>query len=164
MNFKTLIINDRMINKYLCYKNLEINRNVSSSKKKINKLDHYLWWLADKQNRKSFLILKKNKPVFISTIDNYKYKQLKFVYSGMLSCLSKTNLFDLLKAIKIQNVYLDKKKGSYCFIAIDKKNRVLLYHWKYFGYNRLFKNEILYKLIKKSVNISSKFNIYYKKI
>ena len=42
--FKTSKIDDRIVNKYLFYKNLEINRIYSSNKKKINKIDHYLWW------------------------------------------------------------------------------------------------------------------------
>ena len=162
--FKTSKIDDRIVNKYLFYKNLEINRIYSSSKKKINKINHYLWWFQKQKNRKSFLILKDNKPIFISTSDHFKFKNHKFIYSGLLSCLPETNLFDLLKAIKIQNIYLNKQKKKYCFISIDKKNSALLYHWKYFGYKQLFKQDYFYKFIKKFLNISDNFNIYYKKI
>ena len=163
-NFKTLRINDRIINRYLFYKNLNINRIYSSSKKKIKKIDHYQWWFQKQKLRKSFLILKENKPIFISTSDHFNFKKYKFIYSGLLSCLPETNLFDLLKAIKIQNVYLNKQKKRYCFISIDKKNTVLLHHWKYFGYTQLYKKNIFYKFIKKFLNISDNFNIYYKKI
>ena len=58
--FKTSKINDRIVNKYLFYKNLEINRIYSSSKKKIKKIDHYLWWF---QKQKSFLDLHVNKAI-----------------------------------------------------------------------------------------------------
>ena len=163
-NFKTLRINDRIINRYLFYKNLNINRIYSSSKKKIKKIDHYQWWFQKQKLRKSFLILKENKPIFISTSDHFNFKKYKFIYSGLLSCLPETNLFDLLKAIKIQNIYLNKQKKRYCFISIDKKNTVLLHHWKYFGYIQLYKKNIFYKFIKKFLNISDNFNIYYKKI
>ena len=108
--FAILQINDKIINKYLFYKNLLINRRYSSSKKIITKLDHYQWWFLKQKLRKSFLILKQDKPIFISTSDHFTFKNYKFIYSGLISCLSETNLFDLLKAIKIQNEYLNKQK------------------------------------------------------
>jgi hypothetical protein len=78
--------------------------------------------------------------------------------------LSETNLFDLLKAIKIQNNYLDKQKNKYCFISIDKNNRVLMHHWKYFGYSPLENKNIFYKDVKNILNISNNYDIFYKKV
>jgi len=161
--FKILKINQNIVNKYLFYKNLDINRKYSSSKKKIKKIDHYLWWFQKQKLRKSFIILKKNRPIFISTGDYFKYKNYKFIYSGLISCLPETNLFDLLKAIKIQNIYLNKQKNKYCIISIDRQNKVLMYHWKYFGYSPLKKNNIIYKYVKKFPNIGNNFSVYYKK-
>ena len=66
-------------------------------------------------------------------------------------------------AIKIQNIYLDKQKGSYCFISIDKKNTVLLHHWKYFGYKQLKYNDKLVNILKIYI-YRKNFNIYCKKI
>ena len=163
-NFQIKEIDDSIINRYLIYKNLDVNRMYSSSKKKIKKIDHYLWWFKEQYSRKSFLIHRDNNPIFISTCDFFKIKKQNFIYSGLLSCLPSTNLFDLLKAIKIQNNYLNKQKNCYCFISIDKKNKVLLHHWKYFGYSQLFKKDFLYNQIKKLLNIGNNFNIYYKKI
>lgn len=162
-NFKQLNIDDKIINKYLFYKNLKVNRIYSSSKKKIKKLDHYLWWFQKQKKRKSLLLFKENKPIFISTTDHFHFLKKKCVYSGLISCTEETNLFDLMKAIKYQNIYLDKLSNTYCFISIDKKNTVLLHHWKYFGYRQLLKKETLYKNIKKKLNIRAEFNIYLKK-
>ena len=81
----------------------------------------------------------------------------------MISCLPQTNLFDLLQAIKLQNNYLDKQKNVYCFISIDKKNIVLLKHWKYFGYKILKRNNFLTKFIIKEFKVKKNNNIYYKK-
>ena len=64
----------------------------------------------NQKKRKSFFIIKDKLPVYISTADFFYYKNKKFIYSGLISCLDETNLFDILKAIKIQNNYLDKKK------------------------------------------------------
>mgnify|MGYP006089515823 CR=1 FL=1 len=157
-------IDNKIINKYLFYKNLDINRIYSSDKRIIKKIDHYQWWLGKQKLRKSFFILKEKKPIFISTSDHFNFKNYKFIYSGLLSCLPETNLFDLLKAIKIQNDYLYKQKNKYCFISIDKNNKVLMHHWKYFDYTPLKNKDFFYKDIKKILNIGYSHNIFYKKI
>ena len=162
--FSILNINDKMINKYLIYKNLYINRKFSSRKKIIKKLDHYQWWFLKQKLRKSFFVLKQDIPIFISTSDHFKYKKYNFIYSGLISCLSETNLFDLLKAIKIQNQYLDKQKNKYCFISIDKNNRVLMHHWKYFGYSPLNKKNFFYRYVKNFLSIGKNYDIFYKKV
>ena len=82
----------------------------------------------------------------------------------MLSCLPETNLFDLLKAIKIQNQYLDTQKKKYCFISIDINNKVLMHHWKYFGYSPLKKKDIFYRYVKNFLKIGKNYDVFYKKI
>lgn len=156
-------IDDKIINRYFFYKNQEINRRYAAKKKILKKIDHYQWWFQKQKQRTSFLIKKEKKPLFISTSDHFKLNSHKLIYSGLISCLPETNLFDLLKAIKIQNNYLDKQKNTYCFISIDKKNKVLMHHWKYFSYKPLEKENIFYKHVKKFFNISNNFNIFYKK-
>ena len=108
-DYSTKDIDNTIINKYLFYKNLDINRIYSSSKKKIKKIDHFIWWFTRQKFRKSFLIFKNDKPIFISTSDHLRYKNKHIVYSGLISCKPETNLFDLLKAIKIQNISKLKK-------------------------------------------------------
>lgn len=162
--FTTVEVDNKIINKYLSYKNLYINRKYSSNKKIIKKIDHYQWWFLRQKLRKSFFVLKEENPIFISTSDHFTFKKHKLIYSGLISCTSETNLFDLLKAIKIQNEYLDRQKKNYCFISIDKNNTVLMYHWKYFGYIPLKKDNIFYKYVKKFLKISNNYNIFYKRI
>ena len=162
--FSILPVDDTIINKYLFYKNLYINRRYSSKKKTIKKIDHYQWWLLKQKQRKSFFILKEEKPIFISTSDHFKFKNYRFIYSGLISCLPETNLFDLLKAIKIQNNYLDTQKNKYCFISIDIDNKVLMHHWKYFGYSPLTNKNAFYNGVKKILSISNNYDIFYKKI
>jgi hypothetical protein len=156
-------MDDKIINKYFFYKNQEINRRYAAKKKILKKIDHYQWWFQGQKQRTSFLITKEKKPLFISTSDHFKLKSYKLIYSGLISCLPETNLFDLLKAIKIQNNYLDRQKNKYCFISIDKNNKVLMHHWKYFSYKPLKKESIFYKHVKKFFNIGNNFNIFYKK-
>jgi len=160
----TLKIDDKIVNQYLSFKNLKVNRKYSSNKKVIKKIDHYIWWFKNQKKRESFLIFEDKKLIFISTADHFKFKNYNFIHSGLISCLPETNLFDLLKAIKIQNIYLDKQKNKHCFISFDKKSKVLTRHWKYFGYTLLESNNIFYKYVKKLLKIRNNYEIAYKKI
>ncbi|MDB4119461.1 hypothetical protein N9570_04740 [Candidatus Pelagibacter sp.] len=162
--FATIKIDDSMINDYLFYRNLFINRKFASSKKKIKKIDHYQWWFKSQKKRHSFLILKNNNPIFISASDHFKFKNHNLIYSGLYSCLEETNLFDILKSIKIQNEYLDKQKNKICFISINNNNKVLMQHWKYFKYKPLLKKNIFFKYVKKFLSIGDNSSIFYKKI
>ena len=157
-------INDKIINRYLSFKNLKVNRRYSSNKKEIKKIDHYIWWFKNQKKRESFLIFEEKKLIFISTADHFKFKNYNFIHSGLISCLPETNLFHLLKAIKIQNIYLDKQKNKHCFISFDKKSEVLSRHWKYFGYSLLESNNIFYIYVKKLLKIRDNYQIAYKKI
>ena len=163
-NFAQIKVKENFVNKYLEYKNLEINRRFSSNKKKIKRLDHYLWWLKDQKKRFSSLIIKNRENIFISTCDHYKIQKYEIIYSGLISCKNTTNLFDLLKAIKLQNNYLNKNKGKYCFISIDRNNKVLLHHWKYFGYKQLRNDNEMFDIVVDKFNIKQNFNVYYKYI
>lgn len=162
-NIETKIIPNNLVNKYLFYKNLPINRLYSSNKFRIGVLDHYLWWFNEQKKRRSILISKNKIPLFISTTDHFKVKNKKFIYSGLLSCMKQTNLFDFLTGIKVQNIFLNKQKNSYCFISIHKKNKVLMFHWKYFGYRSLKKTNKLYYQLKQFVNLNHNLNVFYKK-
>ncbi len=163
-NFEVREINDSIINRYLHYKNLLVNRKYSSHKKMIKKIDHYQWWFQKQKNRKSLLILKEKKLIYISTADHFKYKNYNLVHSGLISCLPETNLFDLLKAIKLQNEYLNKLKKKYCFITVDLNNKVLMHHWKYFGYSLLEKKNIFYNFVRKFLKVGKNYRIFYRKV
>ena len=165
MNKFTIVpINNDSINKYLEYKNLDINRKYSSNKKKISRIEHYLWWLTNQKKRKSFFILKNEKKLFISTADEFKVGRTRLLYLGLISCTDEVDLFDFLKAVKAQGESLHELKNSFCFISIDPQNRAIASHWKYFKYLKLERKNKLFNMIKKCVVINSKFNIYYKKI
>ena len=55
-NFKQLDISDRIINRYLYYKNLEVNRMYSSSKKK-NRKTRSLFMVVSKTKEKKILFI-----------------------------------------------------------------------------------------------------------
>ena len=58
-SLKFEVIKDSWINEYLKFRNLKINLDNSVSKKKIKKLDHYIWWLKN-QDRKSYIVKRNN--------------------------------------------------------------------------------------------------------
>jgi hypothetical protein len=53
--FTIIPIEDTLINKYLIFKNLFINRKYSSKKNIIKKIDHYQWWLQKQKKENLFL-------------------------------------------------------------------------------------------------------------
>ena len=110
------------------------------------------------------LIFKERQLIYISTADHFKFKNYNLVHSGLISCLSETNLFDLLKAIKIQNEYLNKLKKKHCFITVDINNKVLMHHWKYFGYSLLERKNIFYNYVKKFLKVGKNYKIFYRKV
>ena len=116
--------------------------------------------VSELKKENHFSLLKINYP-YISTVDFFYYKNKKFIYSGLISCLDETNLFDILKAIKIQNNYLDKK-GYTCIISIDKnnKNNETL---EIFYYKPMLKRVKFYNTVKKYFKIGNQHNIYFKK-
>ena len=138
--------------------------NLHQVKKKLRKSIIISGDLKVKKKRHSFLILKNNNPIFISASDHFKFKNHNLIYSGLYSCLEETNLFDILKSIKIQNEYLDKQKNKICFISINNNNKVLMQHWKYFKYKPLLKKNIFFKYVKKFLSIGDNSSIFYKKI
>ena len=70
-NLKIRKVNDKDINHYLFSRNLIKNREVSTTKKKISVLDHYIWWLNSK--RQSYLLTKQGKKIlyFHEEIKNF---------------------------------------------------------------------------------------------
>ena len=52
--------------------------------------------------RKSFVVEKSKKKLMI-LLRKYIFKKNKFVYTGLISCLEKIDLFDVLKALQWQN-------------------------------------------------------------
>ena len=78
LKFKT--ITDYEMNKYLDYRNLDINLQNSVSNKKIKKIDHYVWWLRN-IDRKSYIVKRENTDLIVlyHTINILKKKNLFFL-------------------------------------------------------------------------------------
>lgn len=152
---------DKHINFYLESRNKLINRKISSNSKKISKLEHYNWWFNEKK-RKSFIVEKNKKKLMILTEDVYYSEKNKFIYTGLISCLDKIDLIDLLQAFRWQNDRVSLNKNSINIITVHKDNLFGNKQQKFFKFNVLDKKASLYKEAAKIMNLNSAFNAYYK--
>ena len=158
LNFKT--VTDLEINKYLGYRNLDINLQNSVSNKKIQRLDHYVWWLQN-IDRKSYIVKRGNTDLIVLYHTVNFFKKKKFIFPGYFICGNDFSILELLSSIKWQNATLDKINGDKtCAIIVPKDNFFSNAHSKYFRYKKLNENNKLYKQLKKIKSFNKKFNIY----
>ena len=87
-----------------------------------------------------------------------------FINSGFISFKKKTNVFDLLKAIKWQNDNIKRYKNCHNIILVDEKNKFGLWHNKYFNFKELTSKENLYKIIKNEFKFKKNMKLFYKKL
>ena len=160
---KYIEITDRDFNFYLKSRNLIINRQFSAENDKINNLDHYIWWFS-KKNRSSYFVQKADKNLMILTEEVYFKDGKKIIISGLISCINKIDLKDLLNAIKWQNENVLKHKNAINLIFVSKKNIFGNLQNKYFKFSKLIKNTNLYKKINKEIKIDLNVNVYFKEI
>ena len=153
-------ITDFQINKYLDYRNLDINLQNSVFNKKIKKLDHYIWWLSN-IDRKSYIVKRGNTDLIVLYHSINFLKKKKFIFPGYFICGNKFSVSELLSSIKWQNATLDKINGDKTFAIIVPKNNLFSNaHSKYFKYKILNEKNKLYKQLKEIKSFNKKFNIY----
>ena len=156
-------IQDKDINTYLDTRNLKVNRQYSNTNEKIDKISHYIWWFSDK-SRTSYLVKKENKNILILTEDKKFINGKLFINNGFMAFKKKTNVFDLLKAIKWQNENIKKYKNCFNIILVDRKNKFGLWHNKYFNFKELTSNDDLYKILKDEYKFKKNIKPFYKRI
>ena len=153
-------ISDLEINKYLEYRNLKINLQNSISKKKIKRIDHYIWWLKN-VDRKSHIVQRGNTDIIILYYSIKFLKKKKIIFPGYFVCGNQFSILELLESIKWQNRTIDKISGNkICVIIVPKNNVFSNAHSKYFDYKLLDEKSKLNKELKKLKSFNNKFNIY----
>ncbi len=88
------VLNDTAINRYLSARNLSMNRINSSNKKKINKIEHYLWWMESKKNITAVTQDKKNL-MFIRN-DVLKLNNVHYCMNGFVVADKAINGLDVI--------------------------------------------------------------------
>jgi len=153
-------INDSEINKYLEYRNLKVNLENSIYKKKISKINHYIWWLSNSK-RKSYMVTRGDVDLIVLYHSVQFLNNKKIIFPGYFVCGNKFSILELLESIKWQNKTIDKINGQkICAIIVPKNNMFSNSHSKYFNYKILNEENQLYSKLKKLKNFNKKFNIY----
>ena len=159
-SLKFEVIKDSSINEYLKFRNLKINLDNSVSKKKIKKLDHYIWWLKN-QDRKSYIVKRNNVNLLILYYSIKFLGKKRILFPGYFVCGNKLSIKDILTSIKWQNNTINKKfNKKICVIIVPKNNIFSNAHSKYFKYKILKPNNPLHKQLKKIKSFNQNFNVY----
>lgn len=161
-NNKILVkkISDKDILFYLDTRNQKININNSISKKKIDVLDHFIWWF-EHDNMKAYIVSKNNKKLFILTEIYHTINKVDIVVPGLMTCSKEYSIIDLLWTIRWQKQNIDKtKKKLLCSISVPKNNFFSNKQAKYFGFKKLSKNDKYFAVLKKLFNFKKGINYY----
>lgn len=141
--------------KFLDSRNLTFNRKKMINSKKINLIDHTIWWFNN------------TREIYFYKIDNYKiiyfWQQLikinkkKFFIGGWHSNSNKINLFHVIYVLKWQLSDNKKKNRNFNWIAVVKKNNEwVLKLTTYLGYKKINKFHKDYQTIKNCFNVNDK--------
>ena len=150
-------VNDFDINHYLQSRNLLENRKVSTSKKMIDKIDHYIWWLNS--NRNSYILLRGEEKILYFYDEIIKYNNKNYSKQGWFVNSKECTLRDILFALVWQKKMISKKQNIYkSFSVVSKKNKINLS--KYLGWENIKKNSNLENIAKKIIG-NSKNNYFY---
>ena len=125
-------VNDKDINHYLASRNLEINLTNSISKKKIKKLDHYLWWFKTK--RKSYVLIKNGSKILYLYEERLFFMQnIEYKASGWFACSKDCSIKEILHALNWQRHKYKKNVKWLSFIKNSNKLSIKLS--KYIGWS-----------------------------
>jgi len=157
------VVNDTSINSYLTARNLLMNRINSSNKKKINKIEHYLWWLQSKKNITTVTQNKKNL-MFIRN-DILKLKNVYYCLNGFVVANKAINGLDVIWGLKKNLDYLNQKYRNLILLSVVKKtNKFTNMHTKFLNYY-LYDNRSkqINKILKARFKNLEKLNVYVNK-
>ncbi len=150
-------VKDNEINKYLDSRNLYINRKVSFSSKKINRIDHYIWWLSSKRISHSISI--NNKKIMYLYDETYKINLKNYSLQGWFSTENKFGIKEVLLALNWHKKYMEKKKNIDLSFGVIKKDNLINFS-KYLGWIPINKDAEEFQILKRINNISKKYNYY----
>ena len=155
------------INDYLSSKNLKINLKNSLVKKKVKRLDHYIWWFSN--SRKSYVVTIKSKYLLFFFHDILIINKLiKVIVPGWYLLDRKADFRNVLYALKYQKVLIDNQNFRKLKIVsvIKNSNLAMIKFAKYLGwkkfdklYNPIFKDIINYFELKSKLK---KYSLFYR--
>ncbi len=152
-------ISDNFINRYLKFRNLDVNRKNSLNQSRIEKHDHYIWWLNNyKLIDKYYYYNKKILSIFYH--QKIKINELTYWYGGWMVGETKPKLFDIIHFLNFQIRITIKKENLKWIAIIKKKNKFVYLINKKLKFNNI-KDQYLISGIRKRFNISNKDKYYF---
>ena len=155
------------INDYLNSKNLDINLKNSLVKKKVNRLDHYIWWFTN--SRKSYVVTIKGKYLLFFFHDILTINKLtKVIVPGWYLLDRKADFRNVLYALKYQKVLIDNQNFLKLKIisVIKNSNLAMVKFAKYLSWknfdkldNLIFNDIINYFKLKSKLK---KYSLFYR--
>ena len=140
------------INKYLLARNRVENLKQSFRKNKIDKLNHYNWWLTNKIS--SFKLMKKNKILIYFYHYTVIIKKKNYLVSGWFNSSDTTSIQDIIYALNWQRNLKLKEYKAKSWISFVKKDNILAQKYSpKLGWIKLNENNEIYK------NLTNKFNM-----
>ena len=153
-------VNDKDLNHYLASRNLEINTNNSINKKKIKKLEHYLWWFET--SRKSYVLTRNGlKVLYIYEDGIFSSKNINYKISGWFACSKNCTIREILYALNWQRYKYKKHVKWLSFIK--NSNQLSIKMSKYLGWNVVKSKDKSIDKLKSLLNIKSNKFIFYKR-
>lgn len=141
------------INLYVNTRNKTHNFSISNYQKKIDILDHYIWWFSN--NRESYTVYKKGEPFLFFYHDTHFINDKKIVVPGWMSIENKPNFILVLKSTLIHYDLLKKIKNKITIGFIGKQNHAMLKFANKLNWKKFDKSNKLYYQMKKKFNFSS---------
>jgi spore coat polysaccharide biosynthesis predicted glycosyltransferase SpsG len=159
-NLSIRSVTDKDLNHYLYSRNLEINTNNSTSKNKINKLDHYLWWFKNK--RKSYVLTRNGLKILYLYEENlFSLKNIQYNISGWFACSKDCTIKEILYALNWQRYKYKKNVKWLSFIKNSNKLSIKLS--KYLGWSIVKDKDESIDKFKSLLNIKTNGFIFYKR-
>lgn len=149
-------IDGKYVNKYLSSRNLKINRINSIDSKKINNLNHYLWWLEN--NRISYVFKKNNEEIIFFYHEKIKIKKFSFIKPGWCLIKNKVSFLDILRALEIQKKIISRQNYLIPNLGIIRKdNKSMIKFAKNLNWEIIKARDNIHKILSKNLNIKKRF-------
>jgi spore coat polysaccharide biosynthesis predicted glycosyltransferase SpsG len=138
-------IDDSHINKYLDARNRSSNLKNMTEINKVDRLDHYLWWMQN--NRSSFILKKGGKPILyiwhqLKTVDN-----VQILIGGWFTCVEDCSSLDVIYALNWQLNHTKSEFPLIPWVAVIKKtNKFARLLNKRFGFKLISEGDILFEV------------------
>ena len=157
-------VDDRHINRYLDARNLDLNLQNMTETKKVNRLDHYIWWL--KSTRVSYLLKKAGQPLLYIWHQPRTIDGVTVLVGGWFVCSGLCGPVDALYALNQQLLLTDREFSGIPWVAVIKKtNRYVQSLNKRLGFELLDQESSLYGVAKACFphSTSDEFLYYFRK-